>query len=338
MSILVTGGAGYIGSHTCVALIQAGYDILIADNFSNSCETVIQRLEQIVGKTVPYERIELCDAAQADDLFVRHPEIEAVIHFAGLKSVPESITQPLTYYETNLVSTMTLLQVMQEYGVHKLVFSSSASVYGDKTPSPVCEDAPVGDTKSPSAATKVMQERMISDIAAASDLSAVILRYFNPVGAHESALIGEDPHGTPSNLVPYIALVAAGKRQKLRIYGADYATKDGTGVRDYIHIMDLAQGHVAALKKLEHDTGCFIYNLGTGNGFSVLDAVHAYEKACGKISPYEVVARREGDIEISYADPSKAAMELGWCAQYDLDDICRSSWKWQQANPNGYQK
>lgn len=336
MSILVTGGAGYIGSHTCVALIQAGYDVLIADNFSISCEAVIPRLEQIVGKPIPYERIELCDGAQVEDLFARHPEIEAVIHFAGLKSVPESISQPLTYYTNNLLSTLTLLKIMQEHGVKNFVFSSSASVYGDKTPAPVSEDAPVGSTKSPYATTKAMQEQMISDICAASDLNAVILRYFNPVGAHESGLIGEDPHGIPSNLVPYIALVAAGKQEKLRVYGDDYPTKDGTGIRDYIHIMDLAQGHVAALRKLEKDQGLFTYNLGTGKGYSVLDALHAYEKACGKKIPYEVVARREGDIEVSYADSSKAESELGWKAQYDLESMCRSSWNWQQKNPDGY--
>lgn len=336
MSILVTGGAGYIGSHTCVALIQAGYDVLIADNFSNSCEAVIPRLEQIVGKPIPYERIELCDGAQVEDLFARHPEIEAVIHFAGLKSVPESIAQPLTYYTNNLLSTLTLLKSMQQHSVKNFVFSSSASVYGDKTPAPVNEDAPVGNTKSPYATTKAMQEQMISDICAVSDLNAVILRYFNPVGAHESGLIGEDPHGIPSNLVPYIALVAAGKQEKLRVYGDDYPTKDGTGIRDYIHIMDLAQGHVAALRKLEEDQGLFTYNLGTGKGYSVLDALHAYEKACGKEIPYEVVARREGDIEVSYADASKAERELGWNAQYDLESMCCSSWNWQQKNPDGY--
>ena len=338
MSILVTGGTGYIGSHTCVALIQAGYDVVIADNFSNSCETVVERIGKIVGHTVPCERIELCDYKQVEDLFVRHPKIDAVIHFAGLKSVPESMTQPLTYYHNNLASTMNLLRAMEKCAVNKLVFSSSASVYGDRTPSPVSETAPVGDTKSPYATTKVMQERMISDVTAASGLSTVILRYFNPVGAHESALIGEDPRGIPSNLVPYIALVAAGKQEKLRVYGADYATKDGTGIRDYIHIMDLAQGHVAALRKLEFATGCFTYNLGTGKGYSVLDAVHAYEKASGKCIPYEITDRREGDIEISYADPSKAEKELGWRAQYDLIDMCRSSWNWQQKNPNGYEK
>ena len=337
MSVLVSGGAGYIGSHTCVELLQAGYDIVVADNLSNACEESLCRVEQITGKPVPFVKAELCNLSEVEALFEQHPEIDAVIHFAGLKAVGESVAKPLEYYTNNLVSTLNLLNVMRKYGVKNFVFSSSATVYGDPEVVPISEESPTGGTTNPYGTTKLFIERILTDYCAADPtLNVALLRYFNPVGAHESGLIGEDPSGIPNNLTPYIAQVAVGKREMLHVYGNDYPTPDGTGVRDYIHVVDLALGHVAALKKLSTNCGLFVCNLGTGIGYSVLDVLHAYEKACGKALPYVVDPRRPGDIAMCYADPKKARDELGWEAKLGIDEMCASSWKWQSMNPNGY--
>ena len=337
MSILVTGGAGYIGSHTCVELLNAGYDIVVVDNLSNSCEESLNRVEQITGKKVPFIKADLCDVAATEAVFAQHPDITAVIHFAGLKAVGESVRKPLEYYTNNLVSTLVLLNAMRDHGVKNFVFSSSATVYGDPASVPILESFPTGGTTNPYGTTKLFLERVLIDYAAAaSELNMAVLRYFNPIGAHESGLIGEDPNGIPNNLVPYIAQVAVGKLEKLHVYGDDYPTPDGTGVRDYIHVVDLAKGHVAALKKLETNCGLFIVNLGTGKGYSVLDVLHAYEKACGKTLPYVVDPRRPGDIAECYAEPKKALEEMGWKAKLGIEEMCASSWKWQSMNPNGY--
>ena len=337
MSILVSGGAGYIGSHTCVELINAGYEIVVADNLSNSSEEALARVERITGKKVPFVKAELCHVGEVEALFTQYPDIDAVIHFAGLKAVGESVSKPLEYYSNNLISTLYLLQVMRTHGVKNFVFSSSATVYGDPATVPIREDFPIGGTTNPYGTSKLFQERILSDICAADpELNVALLRYFNPIGAHESGLIGEDPNGIPNNLVPYIAKVAVGQLEKVHVYGNDYPTPDGTGVRDYIHVVDLARGHVAALKKLDTGCGLFVCNLGTGKGYSVLDVLHAYEKACGRTLPYSVDPRRPGDIAQCYADPAKARDELGWEAQYGIDEMCASSWKWQSMNPNGY--
>lgn len=337
MSILVSGGAGYIGSHTCVELIKAGYDIVVADNLVNSSEESLRRVERIVGRPVPFVKAELCDPAQVERLFADYPGIDSVIHFAGLKAVGESVAKPLEYYTNNLVNTLVLLNAMRAHGVKNFVFSSSATVYGDPATVPIREDFPTGGTTNPYGTTKLFLERILTDVCAADPtLNVALLRYFNPIGAHESGLIGEDPNGIPNNLVPYIAQVAVGKLEKLHVYGDDYPTADGTGVRDYIHVVDLALGHVAALKKLDTDCGLFVCNLGTGKGYSVLDVLHAYEKACGKALPYVVDPRRPGDIAACYADPARAKAELGWQAQYGIEEMCASSWKWQSMNPNGY--
>ena len=337
MAILVSGGAGYIGSHTCVELLEAGYDIVVVDNLSNSSEESLRRVEKITGKNVPFVKAELCDVEATRAVFEQYPNIEAVIHFAGLKAVGESVRKPLEYYTNNLVSTLNLLNVMREFGVKNFVFSSSATVYGDPASVPIREDFPTGGTTNPYGTTKLFLERVLIDYcASAPDLNVALLRYFNPIGAHESGLIGEDPNGIPNNLVPYIAQVAVGKLEKLHVFGDDYPTPDGTGVRDYIHVVDLAQGHVAALKKLETNCGLFICNLGTGIGYSVLDVLHAYEKACGKTLPYVVDPRRPGDIAECYAEPKKALEEMGWKAKLGIEEMCASSWKWQSMNPNGY--
>lgn len=338
MSILVCGGAGYIGSHTCVELLNAGYDIVVADNLVNSSQEAVRRVERIAGRPVPFVRAELCHEDEVEALFAQYPEIDAVIHFAGLKAVGESVAKPLEYYSNNLISTLYLLQAMRRHGVKDFVFSSSATVYGSSAPVPYREDLPTGDTTNPYGTTKVFQERILMDCCAADpELNVALLRYFNPIGAHESGLIGEDPNGIPNNLMPYIAKVAVGKLPEVHIYGDDYPTPDGTGVRDYIHVVDLAKGHVAALKKLESKCGLFVCNLGTGKGCSVLEVLHAYEKACGKKLPYVVDPRRAGDLPAFYADPAKAKAELGWEAQLGLDEMCASSYKWQSGNPNGYQ-
>lgn len=336
MSILVSGGAGYIGSHTCIELIKAGYKIVVADNLVNASVEALRRVEKIVGQPIPFIEVDLCDPAGADAVFAAHPDIEAVIHFAALKAVGESVSKPLEYYTNNLVSTLSVLGAMRKHGVHNFVFSSSATVYGDPASVPIREDFPLSTTN-PYGTTKLFIERILTDCCAADpSLNVALLRYFNPIGAHESGLIGEDPNDIPNNLVPYIAQVAVGKLAHLHVFGDDYPTPDGTGVRDYIHVVDLAAGHVAALKKLATNCGLFPCNLGTGLGYSVLDILHAYEKACGKTLPYVVDARRPGDIAACYADPSKAANELGWRAQYGIDEMCESSWKWQSMNPNGY--
>ena len=338
MSILVSGGAGYIGSHTCVELIQAGHDIVVVDNFVNSCPEAIHRVEQITGTTIPFVEADLCDAAAVEQIFKQHPDIDSVIHFAGLKAVGESVAKPLEYYTNNLTSTLVLLNAMRAHNVKNFVFSSSATVYGDPATVPIREDFPTGGTTNPYGTTKLFIEKILMDYCKADPtLNVALLRYFNPIGAHESGLIGEDPNGIPNNLVPYIAQVAVGKLEKLHVFGGDYPTSDGTGVRDYIHVVDLARGHVAAIEKVSQNCGLFVCNLGTGKGYSVLDILHAYEKACGKELPYVMDPRRPGDIAACYADPQKAWDEMGWKAQYGIEEMCASSWKWQSQNPNGYQ-
>ncbi|MEG0769790.1 MAG: UDP-glucose 4-epimerase GalE [Ruthenibacterium sp.] len=336
MSILVSGGAGYIGSHTCIELMKAGYEILVADNLVNSSEEALRRVETISGKKVPFVKVDLCDLAATEQLFAAHPEIDSVIHFAALKAVGESVTKPLEYYANNLISLLNVVSCMRKYGVKNLVFSSSATVYGDPASVPITEDFPLSTTN-PYGTTKLFIERILTDICAADkSLNVALLRYFNPIGAHESGLIGEDPNGIPNNLVPYIAKVAVGTLKEVHVFGNDYNTPDGTGVRDYIHVVDLATGHVAALKKLATNCGLFICNLGTGNGYSVLDVIKAYSQACGKELPYVIDPRRPGDIAECWADPAKARDELHWQAKYGIDEMCASSWKWQSMNPNGY--
>ncbi len=337
MSILVSGGAGYIGSHTCVELLNAGYEIVVADNLCNSSREAVRRVEQITGKKVPFVKADLCDRPAVEALFAQYPDISAVVHFAGLKAVGESVKKPLEYYTNNLCNTLALLWVMRERGVKNFVFSSSATVYGANAPVPYRESLPTGDTTNPYGSTKLFIERILMDLCKADPtLNVALLRYFNPIGAHPSGLIGEDPNGIPNNLMPYISQVAVGKLERLHVYGNDYPTPDGTGVRDYIHVVDLAAGHVAALKKLEENCGLFVCNLGTGKGYSVMEVLHAFEKACGKTLPYVVDPRREGDLPAFWADPAKAKAELGWEAKYDIDDMCATSWKWQSMNPDGY--
>ncbi|MEA4870611.1 MAG: UDP-glucose 4-epimerase GalE [Christensenella sp.] len=335
MRILVTGGAGYIGSHTVLELLDAGYDVLIADNFINSKPAVLKRLRQLSGKPFDFEEADLTDAAATDALFDRYA-IDGVIHFAALKAVGESVQKPLEYFRNNLDSTLNLLFAMKKHGVERFVFSSSATVYGDPVSVPIREDFALSVTN-PYGRTKLMIEDMLRDVAIAEPSFRIcLLRYFNPVGAHPSGSIGEDPSGIPNNLMPYIAQVAVGKRAALRVFGGDYPTPDGTGVRDYIHVVDLARGHVSALRKLQEGAGVYTYNLGTGVGYSVLDVLHAFEKACGKTLPYEIVARRPGDVAACYADPEKAARELGWRAEYGIDRMCADAWRWQSQNPDGF--
>lgn len=335
MTVLLTGGAGFIGSHTAVELMNAGYDIVIADDLSNSCEEAIKRIEKLGGKSVRFYKINVCDAGALEKVFSEN-RIDAVVHFAGKKAVGESVAQPLMYYRNNLDATITLLEKMKEHGVKKLVFSSSATVYGKPENVPVSEDAPLSCTN-PYGWTKYMSERIMQDVCAADkELSIVLLRYFNPVGAHESGLIGEDPKGIPNNLMPYISQVAAGRREKLSVFGNDYNTPDGTGVRDYIHVVDLAKGHIAALKYADGHKGCIAVNLGTGKGYSVLDMVHAFIKATGVDIPYVITERRPGDIDELTADPSLAEKLLGWKAEKGLEEMCADSWHWQKLNPMGY--
>ncbi len=310
---------------------------MVADNLSNSCEEAVRRVEEITGKRIPFVQAELCHEDEVEALFTQYPDIDSVIHFAGLKAVGESVAKPLEYYSNNLISTLYLLQAMRRHGVKNFVFSSSATVYGDPASVPIQEDFPTGGTTNPYGTSKLFQEQILMDICAADPgLNVALLRYFNPIGAHESGRIGEDPNGIPNNLVPYIAQVAVGKLPELNVFGNDYPTPDGTGVRDYIHVVDLALGHVAALRKLEQNCGLFVCNLGTGNGYSVLEVLHAYEKACGKTLPYAIKPRRPGDIAKCYADPKKAREELGWEAKYGIEEMCASSYKWQSMNPNGY--
>ncbi len=339
MAILVTGGAGYIGSHTCVELLNAGYEVVVLDNLYNSCEEALERVEQITGKKVKFYEVDLLDAVGVADVF-ENETIDSVIHFAGLKAVGESVHKPLEYYHNNITGTLILCDEMRKHGVKNIVFSSSATVYGDPAFIPITEECPKGDITNPYGRTKAMLEQILTDLHTADpEWNVMLLRYFNPIGAHESGLIGEDPKGIPNNLVPYIAQVAVGKLAALGVFGDDYDTPDGTGVRDYIHVVDLAKGHVKAVEKMQRDKeGVSIYNLGTGCGYSVLDVLHAYEKACGKPLGYEVKPRRAGDIATCYADCAKAEHELGWVAELGIEEMCADSWRWQSMNPNGYKK
>jgi len=336
MRVLVTGGAGYIGSHTCVELLEAGYGVVVLDNLANSSAESVNRVQEITGKKMVLHKVDLLDRQAVTTVFEEEP-IDAVIHFAGLKAVGESVEMPLNYYQNNVSGTLVLMEVMKDYGVKDLVFSSSACVYGDPQTVPITEEFPLQPTN-PYGQTKVMIEQILKDLHVADPShNMVLLRYFNPVGAHPSGRIGEDPLGIPNNLVPYIAQVAGGKLAELSVYGNDYPTDDGTGVRDYIHVMDLAGGHVKALEKLAEKPGVVIYNLGTGRGNSVLEMVGAFEKASGKKVPYKIVGRRPGDIACCYADPTRAERELSWKAARDIDEMCSDTWRWQSGNPNGYE-
>ncbi|WP_068395708.1 UDP-glucose 4-epimerase GalE [Kribbia dieselivorans] len=337
MRILVTGGAGYIGSHTVVQLAAAGHDVVIVDNFANAKRSVVPRLEALTGTTIPVHAFDLTDRVRTDELFATE-HLDAVIHFAGLKAVGESARKPLEYYENNLGSTFSLLAAMRRHDVGRLVFSSSATVYGDRAPVPYREDYEPLAAVNPYGRTKVMIEHVLADAAAADEsLKVAVLRYFNPIGAHPSGTIGEDPLGIPNNLLPIIAQVAVGRRDKLSVFGDDYPTADGTCERDYIHVEDLAAGHLAALDALaEAQAPVNVWNLGTGRGTSVLEMVTAFEKASGTAIPYEIAGRREGDLAAYWADPTKAHAELGWRATRDIDDMCADTWRWQQGNPNGY--
>jgi UDP-glucose 4-epimerase len=336
MSILVTGGAGYIGSHTCVELLLAGYDVVVIDNLSNSSKESLERVEEITNKPIKFYEVDLLDRAEVEQVFSKE-KIEAVVHFAALKAVGESVQIPLQYYENNLGSTLNLLKFMHEFGVKDFVFSSSAAVYGVPKEVPIREDAPVRPIN-PYGWTKLMIEQILEDVQAAEpEMNVAVLRYFNPVGAHTTGLIGESPNGIPNNLMPFISQVAVSRREKLSVFGDDYPTTDGTGVRDYIHVIDLAKGHIAALKHLATKPGYTIYNLGRGQGYSVFQLVNAFEQASGVEIPYEIVGRREGDAPESYADPSKANRELGWKAELGIDRMCEDTWRWQSMNPEGYQ-
>ncbi len=335
MKILVTGGAGYIASHTNVELLNAGYDVVVVDNLVNSNQESIRRVEKITGKKIAFYQEDICDLQALDAVFAKE-KIDAVIHFAGLKAVGESCEKPLEYFDNNLCGTIYLLKTMKKYQVKSLVFSSSATVYGKPATVPITEDFPLS-VSNPYGRTKLIIEDMLRDIYQAdSSWDIALLRYFNPIGAHESGEIGEDPNGIPNNLLPYVSKVAAGELECVRVFGDDYDTPDGTGVRDYIHVVDLACGHIKALKKLETHPGLVTYNLGTGRGYSVLDIIHNFEKACGKKIPYQITERRPGDIDVCYANPEKAKQELGWQAVRDIDKMCEDAWRWQSRNPKGY--
>lgn len=336
MAILVTGGAGFIGSHTVVELQNAGYDVVVLDNLSNSSEKSLERVEKITGKPVKFYKKDILDREGLNEVFEKE-DIDSCIHFAGLKAVGESVVKPWEYYENNIAGTLTLVDVMRKHGVKNIIFSSSATVYGDPEMIPITEECKKGSPTNPYGWTKSMLEQVLMDIHTSDpEWNVTLLRYFNPIGAHKSGLIGEDPKGIPNNLLPYVAQVAIGKLQCLGVFGNDYDTPDGTGVRDYIHVVDLARGHVKAIEKFRENKGVLIYNLGTGHGYSVLEVVHAFEKACGKKIPYEIKPRREGDIATCYCNPQKAAEELGWKAEYGIEEMCADSWKWQSMNPNGY--
>ena len=335
MKILVTGGAGYIGSHTLVELLEKGYEVVAIDNFYNSCAKSVERVKKITGKDVKLYEGDVRDKALLSRIFSEN-KIDWVIHFAGLKAVGESCAKPILYYDNNIGGTLALVEVMAEYGCKRIVFSSSATVYGDPEVLPLTEECKTGGTTNPYGTSKLYQEKILSDMYAADkEWTVVLLRYFNPVGAHESGLIGEDPQGIPNNLTPYISKVAIGELKEVGVFGNDYPTPDGTGVRDYIHVVDLARGHLAAIEGCRQ-SGVHVYNLGTGIGYSVLDMIHAFEKACGKTLPYVIDGRRPGDIASCYASSHKAEAELGWKAQYNLEDMCASQWKWQSSNPEGY--
>jgi len=335
MSILVTGGAGYIGSHTCLELLQAKYDVVVLDNLSNSKVEPLRRVEALTGKSLIFEQTDLRDKAALEAVFERHT-ITAVIHFAGLKAVGESVSIPLHYYQNNVAGTLNLCEVMAQHQVYNLVFSSSCTVYGDPHAVPVKEDFPLSATN-PYGRSKLMIEQILGDLHVSNSAwNIILLRYFNPVGAHASGQLGEDPNGIPNNLLPYISQVAVGRLEQLSIFGGDYPTQDGTGVRDYIHVVDLALGHIKALQRLDANPGLVSYNLGTGQGYSVLEVIAAFEQASGKSIPYTIIERRPGDIAATYADPAKAKDELKWTAKRDLNMMCEDAWRWQSANPVGY--
>lgn len=335
MAVLVTGGAGFIGSHTCVELLEHGYDVVVADNLINSCEESLLRVEEITGKKLKFYREDLRNREGMEKIFKKE-SIEAVIHFAGLKAVGESVHKPMEYYNNNITGTLVLCEVMRQFGVRKLIFSSSATVYGDPHTVPIREDFPLSVTN-PYGRTKLMLEEILQDIHVSDpDWNIILLRYFNPIGAHKSGNIGEDPNGIPNNLTPYITQVAIGKLKEVGVFGNDYDTPDGTGVRDYIHVVDLAKGHVKALKKLEDQPGVRIYNLGTGKGYSVLEVISAFSKAVGREIPYKILDRRQGDIAACYGDPSLAEKELFWKAEKGLEEMCEDAWRWQSKNPNGF--
>ena len=334
--ILITGGAGYIGSHTCVELLNAGHDLVVVDNLSNSKFEALARVQRITGRELAFHQVDVRDKQALREVFALY-DVDAVIHFAGLKAVGESVQRPLRYYDCNVGGAVALCEVMAEFGMHQLVFSSSATVYGEPDVMPIREDFPVGGTTNPYGASKLMIENILHDLHASDPAWRIaVLRYFNPVGAHASGLIGEDPNGIPNNLMPYIAQVAVGRRDCLNIFGGDYATPDGTGVRDYIHVVDLAKGHLAALDYLSKNPGLLTVNLGTGKGLSVLDMVNAFQTASGIEIPYQVVERRAGDIACCYADPTLAAEKLGWCAELGVEAMCDDAWRWQSTNLNGY--
>ncbi|TDL73757.1 UDP-glucose 4-epimerase GalE [Rhodococcus qingshengii] len=335
MAILVTGGAGYIGTHTCVELLNSGYEIVVLDNLLNSKPEALKRVKELTGKDYKFYEVDLLDRVKVEEVFAEN-NIEAVIHFAGLKAVGESVSIPLHYYHNNITGTLILCEVMNKFGVKNIVFSSSATVYGMPERMPISEEDPLSATN-PYGSTKLMIEQILRDLYVSdSSWSIALLRYFNPIGAHESGRIGEDPNGIPNNLMPFITQVAVGKLEKLRVFGNEYPTVDGTGVRDYIHVVDLAKGHLKALEKVTGATGVEAYNLGTGNGYSVLEMVKAFEKASGINIPYQIVENRPGDVAVCYADSSKAKTELGWTAEKGIEEMCRDSWRWQSENPNGY--
>ena len=336
MRILVTGGAGYIGSHTCLELLNQGHEVVVADNLCNSCEEALNRVKELTGKDLTFYKVDLLDKEGLDQMFDQE-KIDAVIHFAGLKAVGESVAKPLEYYHNNITGTLNLCDSMRNHGVKKIIFSSSATVYGDPAFVPITEDCPKGKITNPYGQTKSMLEQVLTDLHVADpEWNGILLRYFNPVGAHESGRIGEDPTGIPNNLTPYITQVAVGKLKEVNVFGNDYDTPDGTGVRDYIHVMDLADGHVKALKKFADKPDVYIYNLGTGRGYSVLEMIHSFSKAVGHEIPYVIKPRRPGDIATCYADATKAKEELGWVAKRGVDEMCRDAWRWQSQNPNGY--
>jgi UDP-glucose 4-epimerase len=336
MKILVTGGAGYIGSHTCLELLQAGHEVVVIDSLVNGKEESLRRVQEITGKSLAFYPVDLLDKPALEQVF-KQQAVEAVIHFAALKAPGESVYQPLRYYHNNLTGTIHLCQAMQAFGVKNMVFSSSCTVYGERNTPPLREDMPTGGVINPYGWTKMMMEQILVDLHVPDPTwNIALLRYFNPVGAHPSGRIGEDPQGIPGNLMPFIAQVAVGRREELRVFGDDYPTPDGTCIRDYIHVVDLALGHLKALEKLATQPGIVIYNLGTGRGYSVLEVVSAFAKACGKRIPYQIVERRAGDLIVSFADPSKAKRELGWQATRNLDEMCADAWRWQSLNPNGY--
>lgn len=337
MKILVTGGAGYIGSHTCVELLEAGYDVVVVDNLYNASEKSLDRIKEITGKDLTFYKADITDAAAMKEVFDKEADVACVIHFAGLKAVGESVAKPLEYYQNNIAGTLTLCEAMRDHGCKNIIFSSSATVYGDPAFIPITEQCPKGTPTNPYGWTKHMIEQILTDFHTAdADWNVILLRYFNPIGAHKSGKIGEDPKGIPNNLLPYVAQVAIGKLECLGVFGNDYDTPDGTGVRDYIHVVDLALGHVAAINKIKENPGVKVYNLGTGNGYSVLDVVKAFGKACGKDVPYQIKPRRPGDIATCYSDATLAKEELGWEAKYGIEEMCEDSWRWQSQNPNGY--